>query len=159
MKASEPETDAVPSFTSEGGVKDTSAVALDVPSQAVDTPVLGPVQGAQTTQSTTVPIVVVHRHLLCRASLFRFISIAYIGLSELDSKCVSRFDVLAREKKQPCARGCVAYTCALPRHSSLARGAHHCCTFFQKEDTYLSYVAAARTHCNYSAVQCADGVP
>ena len=46
MKAPEPETDAVPSSTSEGGVKDSSsAITLDVPSQAVDTPVLGPVQG------------------------------------------------------------------------------------------------------------------
>ena len=45
MRTPEPETDAVPSSTSEGGVKDASAIALDVPSQTVDTPVLGPVQG------------------------------------------------------------------------------------------------------------------
>lgn len=45
MKAPEPETDAVPPSTSAGGVKDATSVQLDVPSQAVDTAVLGPVQG------------------------------------------------------------------------------------------------------------------
>ena len=68
MKSPEPETDAAPSSTSEGGVKDTSsAIALDAPSQPVETAVLGPVQGAclNATVYLTTPVVGKNEAILC----------------------------------------------------------------------------------------------